>query len=118
MLTGGSRRLKSAVSCSLDHGGNRQRRSGFMPQDSFVKRKESLACDSELTAFNVAAVAGAMDLAGGGEPLYCVSDPFDGSWLFKRQLPLWWYTSLAFFAKDFTPLSTATGDGNQNLIAS
>ena len=152
-----------------------------MPQDSFVKRKESLACDSELTAFNVAAVAEAMDtvaslkgtqaglktiqtregdwkswdpdvygvdeateggyikrlkelgrpvvmlseeserveinLAAGGEPLYCVSDPFDGSWLFKRQLPLWWYTSLAFFAKDFTPLSTATGDVNQNLIA-
>lgn len=152
-----------------------------MPEDKFAERKQSLACDSELTAFNVAAVAEAMDsvrsLAGtkagletiqtregdwkswdpdvygvdeateggyikrlkelgqpiimlseeserveinldaDGEPMYCVSDPFDGSWLFKRQLPLWWYSSLAFFKKDFTPASTATGDVNQDLIA-
>ena len=135
-----------------------------MPEDKFSERKQSLACDSELTAFNVAAVAEAMDsvrsLAGtkagletiqtregdwkswdpdvygvdeateggyitrlkelgtpiimlseeterveinldaDGESMYCVSDPFDGSWLFKRQLPLWWYSSLAFFKKD------------------
>ena len=152
-----------------------------MPQDKFADRKDSLAFESELTAFNVAAVAEAMDavwslkgteaglktiqtregdwkswdpdvygvdeateggyikrlkelgrpivmlseesdrveinLQTAGEPMYCVSDPFDGSWLFKRQLPLWWYSSLAFFKKDFTPVSTATGDVNQNLIA-
>jgi fructose-1,6-bisphosphatase/inositol monophosphatase family enzyme len=152
-----------------------------MAEDKFAERKQSVGCDSELTAYNVAAVAEAMDsvrsLAGtqaglktiqtregdwkswdpdvygvdeateggyitrlkelkrpivmlseeserveinldaGGEPLYCVSDPFDGSWLFKRQLPLWWYSSLAFFSKDFTPVSTATGDVNQDLIA-
>ncbi len=58
-----------------------------------------------------------INLDKSGEPLYCVSDPFDGSWLFKRQLPLWWYTSLAFFKSDFTPASTATGDVNQDLIA-
>jgi len=152
-----------------------------MPEDRFSERKASLECDSELTAFNVAAVAEAMDSVwslkgtqagletiqtregdwkswdpdvygvdeateGGyirrlkelgrpvvmlseesdrveinldvaGEPLYSVSDPFDGSWLFKRQLPLWWYSSLAFFTHDFAPLSTATGDVNENLIA-
>ena len=152
-----------------------------MPQDNFADRKDSLGSVSELTAFNVAAVAEAMDavwslkgteaglktiqtregdwkswdpdvygvdeateggyirrlkelnrpvvmlseesdrveinLDAGGEPLVCVSDPFDGSWLFKRQLPLWWYSSLALFKKDFTPVSTATGDVNQNLIA-
>lgn len=152
-----------------------------MSEDKFVDRKQSLACDSELTAFNVAAVAEAMDTVdslkgteagrktiqtregdwkswdpdvfgvdeateGGyikrlkelgqpvvmlseeterveinldkdGQRMYCVSDPFDGSWLFKRQLPLWWYTSLAFFAEDFTPLTTATGDVNEKLIA-
>jgi fructose-1,6-bisphosphatase/inositol monophosphatase family enzyme len=152
-----------------------------MSEDQFAERKESLAVDSELTAFNVAAVAEAMDTVGSlkgtkaglatiqtrqgdwkswdpdvygvddateggyikrlkalgrpvimlseeserveinldaeGDPLYCVSDPFDGSWLFKRQLPLWWYSSLAFFSKDFTPVSTATGDVNQSLIA-
>jgi len=152
-----------------------------MPEDKFTERMQSLASDSELTAFNVAAVAEAMDavrsLAGtkagletiqtregdwkswdpdvfgvdeateggyikrlksrgqpivmlseeaerveinldaDGEQLYCVSDPFDGSWLFKRQLPLWWYSSLAFFRKDFTAASTATGDVNEDLIA-
>lgn len=152
-----------------------------MPQDKFADRQRSLDCDAALTAFNVAAVAEAMDtvwslkgttaglqtiqtregdwkswdpdvygvddateggyikrlgelnqpiillseesdrvdinLDADGDTLYCVSDPFDGSWLFKRQLPLWWYTSLAFFKKDFTPASTATGDVNQNLIA-
>ena len=152
-----------------------------MTQDKFTDRSKSLARESTLTAYNVAAVAEAMDtiwslkgtqaglqtiqtregdwkswdpdvygvdeaaeggyiarlkelnrpivmlseeserveinLGGGGEALYCVSDPFDGSWLFKRQLPLWWYTSLAFFKRDFTPVSTATGDVNQNLIA-
>ena len=152
-----------------------------MTQDNFVDRAKSLASDTELTAYNVAAVAEAMDsvwslkgteaglatiqtregdwknwdpdvygvdeateggyikrlkaldrpivmlseeserveisLDGSQDVLYCVSDPFDGSWLFKRQLPLWWYSSLAFFAKDFSPVSTATGDVNQNLIA-
>ena len=58
-----------------------------------------------------------INLDAGPAPLYCVSDPFDGSWLFKRQLPLWWYTSLAFFRQDFSPLCAATGDINQNLIA-
>ncbi len=152
-----------------------------MAQDKFADRKDSLDSVGELTAYNVAAVAEAMDsiwslkgteaglqtirtrqgdwkswdpdvygvdeateggyikrlselgrpiimlseesgrveinLEAGGERLYCVCDPFDGSWLFKRQLPLWWYTSLAFFRKDFTPASTATGDVNENLIA-
>jgi len=152
-----------------------------MAQDTFAARKASLTGASELTGYNVAAVAEAMDtiwslkgtkagletiqtrqgdwkswdpdvygvdeateggyitrlkdlnrpivmlseeserveinLNAAGEPLYCVSDPFDGSWLFKRQLPLWWYSSLAFFKKDFTPVSTATGDVNEKLIA-
>ena len=152
-----------------------------MSEDTFADRAKSLASESELTAYNVAAVAEAMDsvaalkgteaglktiqtregdwkswdpdvygvdeateggyikrlkelgkpivmlseeserveinLDAAGDPLYVVSDPFDGSWLFKRQLPLWWYSSLAFFKKDFTPVSTATGDVNQNCIA-
>lgn len=149
--------------------------------ESFKARAQSVGSASELTAFNVAAVAEAMDtvwslkgtraglktiqtregdwkswdpdvygvdeaaeggyirrvkelgrpiimlseesdrvdinLEAGAEPMYCVSDPFDGSWLFKRQLPLWWYTSLAFFKQDFTPICAATGDVNQKLIA-
>lgn len=52
-----------------------------------------------------------------GELLYCVSDPFDGSWLFNRQLSHWWYSSLACYKKDFTPLSAAISDIHQRLIA-
>jgi len=128
--------------------------------ENFATRADSVGCESKLTAFNVAAVAEAMDtvqslkgtsaglktiqtregdwkswdpdvfgvdeateggylqrakelgkpivmlseetdrveinLDAGGDPMYCVSDPFDGSWLFKHQLPIWWYSSLAF----------------------
>ncbi len=149
--------------------------------ENFATRADSVGCESKLTAFNVAAVAEAMDtvqslkgtsaglktiqtregdwkswdpdvfgvdeateggylqrakelgkpivmlseetdrveinLDAGGDPMYCVSDPFDGSWLFKHQLPIWWYSSLAFFNKDFSPICAATGDVNQKLIA-
>lgn len=152
-----------------------------MAKDRFQERLTSLSEEAPLTAFNVAAVAEAMDtvkkLRGGsrgrqtvrkregdwktwdpevfgvdtltesgyikrltglgrpvillseeaerveinldrpGDPLYGISDPFDGSWLFKRQLPIWWYTSLALYARDFTPVSAAAGDILQNSIA-
>ena len=122
-----------------------------MSEEKFADRLKGLAGEPELTAYNVAAVAEAMDsvwslkgteaglktvqtregdwknwdpdvygvdeateggyirrlrelqrpivmlseesdrveinLNGSQEPLFCVSDPFDGSWLFKRQLP-------------------------------
>ncbi len=38
-----------------------------------------------------------------GEPLYAVCDPFDGSYLFKREIPDFWYTSLALYGKDREP---------------
>jgi len=40
-----------------------------------------------------------------GERAYCVCDPFDGSYLFKRAIPDFWYSSLAFFSKDFEHVS-------------
>ena len=56
--------------------------------------------------------AGKVDLIGGkeGKKLYGISDPFDGSWLYKRGLPFMQYSSLALFDAEFNPLTTVTGD--------
>ncbi|MBS3055876.1 MAG: hypothetical protein J4473_00425 [Candidatus Aenigmarchaeota archaeon] len=42
--------------------------------------------------------------------IYAVSDPFDGSLLYKRQIPVFWYTTLAFYSKIGIPLSAAVCD--------
>lgn len=52
-----------------------------------------------------------------GSPLYVVCDPFDGSYLFKHGIPDFWYSSLAFYAEDFSPRSCAVGDCNTRKIA-
>jgi len=52
-----------------------------------------------------------------GTPCYCVADPFDGSYLFKRGIPDFWYSSLSFFDKDFNPLCCCVGDGVHHNIA-
>ena len=56
--------------------------------------------------------AGKVDLTEGkqGEKIYGISDPFDGSWLYKRGLPFMQYSSLALFNSEFNPLTTVTGD--------
>ena len=43
--------------------------------------------------------AGRVEINAGaaGEKVYCVADPFDGSYLFKRGIPDFWYSSLSFF---------------------
>jgi fructose-1,6-bisphosphatase/inositol monophosphatase family enzyme len=55
--------------------------------------------------------------AAAGAKMYCVCDPFDGSYLFKRGIPDFWYSSLAFYQEDFTPACCAVGDGVQRKIA-
>ena len=52
-----------------------------------------------------------------GQVIYCVSDPFDGSYLFKRGIPDFWYSSLAFYDEDFAPVCCAVGDGVHRKIA-
>jgi myo-inositol-1(or 4)-monophosphatase len=58
--------------------------------------------------------AGRVELSGadGGpeEPVYFVSDPFDGSLLYKRRIPAFWYTSLAVYSLDGKCLCAAVGD--------
>jgi fructose-1,6-bisphosphatase/inositol monophosphatase family enzyme len=58
--------------------------------------------------------AGRVELSGakGGpdEAIYFVSDPFDGSLLYKRQIPAFWYTSLAIYGMDGRPRCAIVGD--------
>lgn len=56
--------------------------------------------------------AGKVDLTGGkkGKKFFGISDPFDGSWLYKRGLPFMQYSSLALYDADFNPVTTVTGD--------
>lgn len=52
-----------------------------------------------------------------GEKVYVVCDPFDGSYLFKHGIPDFWYSSMAFYSNDFTPLSCCVGDCVSRKIA-
>jgi len=53
----------------------------------------------------------------GPPEFYVVCDPFDGSYLFKHGIPDFWYSSLAFFDRNFNPVSCAVGDCVQGKIA-
>jgi len=55
--------------------------------------------------------------AAQGERRYAVADPFDGSFLFKHGIRDFWYTSLAFYDREFNPLTCAVGDGVHREIA-
>jgi len=63
--------------------------------------------------------AGRLEINPGakGELLYAVCDPFDGSYLFKRGIPDFWYTSLAFYGEDGRPVSCVVGDAVQKTLA-
>ncbi len=53
----------------------------------------------------------------GDDKFFCVCDPFDGSYLFKRGIPDFWYSSLSFYDEEFNSLCCAVGDGFQRKIA-
>jgi fructose-1,6-bisphosphatase/inositol monophosphatase family enzyme len=52
-----------------------------------------------------------------GDPLYVVCDPFDGSYLFKRGIPDFWYSSFAFFDSNFDGKCCVVGDAIQKELA-
>jgi len=58
-----------------------------------------------------------INLEADGELIYCIADPFDGSYLFKRGIEDFWYSSLAFYDKDFNIISTCVGDAVPRRIA-
>ncbi len=63
--------------------------------------------------------AGRVELNAGarGEPMFVVCDPFDGSYLFKRGIADFWYSSLAFYDARGNCLSCAVGDAVARNIA-
>lgn len=57
-----------------------------------------------------------VELPGGGEPLFAVCDPFDGSALYRRRIRAFWFTALSLYDADGNPLAAAVGDPLNNLI--
>ncbi|MCK4283914.1 MAG: hypothetical protein KAX44_06325 [Candidatus Brocadiae bacterium] len=84
-------------------------------EDGFIKRLE----ERGQPVVMLSEEAGRKEINSGkpGDMLYCVSDPFDGSYLFKRGLPDFWYSTLAFFDADFNPACCAVGDVVHRKIA-
>ena len=58
-----------------------------------------------------------LNLNAEGRRIVVVCDPFDGSYLFKRGIPDFWYSSLAFFDVDGKCLSCGVGDAVARNIA-
>jgi len=82
-------------------------------EDGFRRRLEERGEPVVLLSEEVGRVA-----IGEGAPAhFVVADPFDGSWLFKRGIPDFWYSSLSFFDTEFTPVSCAVGDAVARNIA-
>lgn len=53
---------------------------------------------------------------GGAIRYYLVSDPFDGSLLYKRQIPAFWYTTLAIYSAQGEPLAAAVCDVPNGMV--
>lgn len=52
-----------------------------------------------------------------GQKYFVVCDPFDGSYLFKHGIPAFWYSSLALYSADLSPVCCAVGDCYPQVIA-
>ena len=84
-------------------------------EDGFCERLEQRGLKVVLLSEEAGRVEINMDTEG--DPFYCVADPFDGSYLFKRGIEDFWYSSLAFYDKDFNPISACVGDAVPRRIA-
>ncbi|MCI0411067.1 MAG: hypothetical protein L0191_21300 [Acidobacteria bacterium] len=54
--------------------------------------------------------AGEVRLAGAGEPIFVVVDPFDGSALYRHGIRAFWYSAVGILAADGRPLAAACLD--------
>ena len=63
--------------------------------------------------------AGRVDLnpEASGAKKFAVCDPFDGSYLFKRGIPDFWYSSMSLYDEQGKSLTCSVGDGIQEKIA-
>jgi fructose-1,6-bisphosphatase/inositol monophosphatase family enzyme len=75
-------------------------------EDGFRRR----LTESGRPALLLSEEAGRVEIGDGPPEVVCVADPFDGSWLFKRGVPAFWYSSLAFYSPDYAPLCAVVGD--------
>jgi len=79
-------------------------------EDLFIRKLE----DQGVRGVFLSEEAGRLELAGSedgpDEAIYFVSDPFDGSLLYKRRIPAFWYTLLAIYGMDGRPRCAAVGD--------
>jgi len=82
-------------------------------EDGFRRRLEG----RERPVVLLSEEAGRVPIGKGGPEHFVVADPFDGSWLFKRGIPDFWYSSLAFFDPEFNPVCCAVGDAVPRNIA-
>jgi fructose-1,6-bisphosphatase/inositol monophosphatase family enzyme len=69
-----------------------------------------------------ASLAGARhgQAASGGQagqsPVYFIVDPFDGSLLYRRQIPAFWYTCLGIYSSEGEPLTAAVADVSSQQV--
>jgi len=84
-------------------------------ENGYTKRLEATGRSVVLLSEEVGRLE--INAGKGGPKFFCVCDPFDGSYLFKRGIPDFWYSSLSFYDEQFDMLSCAVGDGVQRKIA-
>jgi len=84
-------------------------------EDGYVRRLEERGQPTILLSEEAERVE--LNTSATGEPIYAVSDPFDGSYLFKRGIPDFWYTSLAFYSHEGKPLTAVVGDAVHGVMA-
>jgi fructose-1,6-bisphosphatase/inositol monophosphatase family enzyme len=82
-------------------------------EDGFLRRLRQLGVPLVLLSEEAGRVA-----VGDGDPAYyAVADPFDGSWLFQRGIPAFWYSSMGLYDAAFEPVCCAVGDAVRGTVA-
>ncbi len=84
-------------------------------EDQYTRRLEELGRPILLLSEEVGHVE--LNPDAEGERLVAVCDPFDGSYLFKRGMPDFWYSSLALYDAEGRCKSCAVGDAVPRNIA-
>ena len=84
-------------------------------EDQYTKRLGDLGTPIILLSEEVGRIE--LHASAAGETTVVVCDPFDGSYLFKRGIPDFWYSSLAFYDSDGNCMSCGVGDAVPRNIA-
>jgi fructose-1,6-bisphosphatase/inositol monophosphatase family enzyme len=72
---------------------------------------------SGLRAIILTEESGRVEQRGKGQsPVYFIVDPFDGSLLYRRQIPAFWYTCLGIYSSEGQPLTAAVADVSSQQV--